>query len=37
MREGSILFKTLLLSTSQWNVYKHTQDKKKKRRVVGKE
>ncbi len=35
MREGSILFKTLLLSTSQWNVYKHTQDKKKKRRVVG--
>ena len=35
MREGTILFKALLLSTSQWNVFKYTKDKKKRRRVVG--
>lgn len=32
---GIILLKTLLLSTSQRNLYRHSTDKKKKRRIVG--
>ena len=36
MKNNSILLlKTLLLSTSQRNIYKHTTDQKKKRRIVG--
>ncbi len=34
MNNGIILLKTLLLSTSQRNVYSHTRDKKKKRRIA---
>ena len=30
-----LLLKTLLLSTSQKNIYRHTRDKKKKRRIIG--
>ncbi|MBP5385459.1 MAG: hypothetical protein J6Y57_10900 [Lachnospiraceae bacterium] len=30
-----VLLKTLLLSTSQRNIYKHTNDKKKKKRIVA--
>ena len=34
MRGNSILFKTLLLSTSQRNIYKYTKEKKKKGRII---
>ena len=30
-----LLLRTLLLSTNQWNVYRHTDDNKKRRRIVG--
>lgn len=30
-----LLLRTLLLSTSPWNVYRHTSDSKKRRQVVG--
>ena len=30
-----LLLKTLLLSTSRTNIYKHTTDKKKKKKIVG--
>ena len=30
-----LLLKTLLLSTSQKNIYRHTRDKKKKKRIIG--
>ncbi len=33
--KGSLLLKTLLLSTSQLNIYKYSTDKKKKKRIVG--
>ena len=32
---GLLLLKTLLLSTSQWNIYRYTKDKKKKKKIVG--
>jgi len=32
---GFLLLKTLLLSTSQRNIYRHTKDKKKKKKIVG--
>ncbi len=35
MNKVSILLKGLLLSTSQWNIYKNCKDKKKKGRIVG--
>ena len=35
MNSGIILLKTLLLASSRGNVYRHTGDKKKKRRIVG--
>ena len=35
MNKVSILLKGLLLSTSQWNIYKNCTDKKKKGRIVG--
>ncbi len=35
MKKVSVLLKTMMLSTSQWNIYKYTDDKKKKGRVVG--
>ena len=36
MKNNSILLlKTLLLSTSQRNIYRHTGDKKKKKRIIG--
>ena len=33
--KGILLLKTLLLSTSQRNIYRHTGDKKKKKKIVG--
>lgn len=30
-----LLLKTLLLSTNQWNIYKHTGDKKKRKKIVS--
>ena len=35
MKASIILLKTLLLSTSQHNIYKHSTDKKRRRRVIG--
>ena len=35
MNNGMVLLKALLLSTSQRNIYRHTKDKKKRRRIVG--
>ena len=35
MNNGILLIKTLLLSTSQRNILKHTTDKKKKRKIIG--
>ena len=36
MKNNSLLLlKTLLLSTSQWNIYKHTDDKKKRKKIVA--
>ena len=35
MNKSLVLLKTLLLSTSQWNIYKNCKDKKKRGRVVG--
>ena len=35
MNNGIVLLKALLLSTSRWNIYRHTADKKKRRRIVG--
>lgn len=35
MNSYILLLKTLLLSTSQRNIYRHTQDKRKRRRIVG--
>ena len=35
MKNNILLFKTLLLSTSSVNIYRHTTDKKKKGRIVG--
>ena len=35
MRNGMILLKALLLSTSGRNIYRHSTDKKKRRRIVG--
>ncbi|MCR4762314.1 MAG: hypothetical protein K5696_02180 [Lachnospiraceae bacterium] len=35
MRNGSILLRTLLLSTSQRNIYRHTGDKKKRKRIIA--
>ena len=35
MKNNILLLKTLLLSTSYSNIYKHCDDKKKKRRIVG--
>ena len=35
MNNGIVLLKALLLSTSRWNIYRHTTDKKKRRRIVG--
>ena len=35
MNNGFVLLKTLLLSTSLWNIFRHSKDKKKRRRVVG--
>ena len=30
-----LLLKTLLLSTNQWNIYKHTGDEKKRKKIVS--
>ncbi len=35
IKDGILLLKTLLLSTSQINIYRHTTDKKKKKKVVA--
>ncbi len=35
MKNSILLLKTLLLSTSQSNIYRHTKDKKRRGRVVG--
>ena len=35
MNKTILLLKTLLLSTNQWNIYKHTGDKKKRRKIIG--
>ncbi len=35
MKASIILLRTLLLSTSQHNIYKHSTDKKRRRRVIG--
>ena len=35
MNNGIVLLKALLLSTSRWNIFRHTTDKKKRRRIVG--
>ena len=32
---GMLLVKTLLLSTSQRNIYRYTKDKKKKRKIMA--
>ena len=33
--KNTVLLKALLKSTSQWNIYKYTKDKKKRGRVIG--
>ena len=35
MNKSMVLLKTLLLSTSQRNIYRHTRDKKKRRKIIG--
>ena len=35
MAEITLLLKTLLLSTSQRNIYRHCQERKKRRKIVG--
>ena len=35
MKRVSVLLRTLMLSTSQWNTYKNCKDKKKRGRIVG--
>lgn len=35
MKNNILLLKTLLLSTSQRNIYQHTEDAKKRKRIVG--
>ena len=35
MKNNAVLLKTLLLSTSQANVYRHTGDRKKRGRIIG--
>ena len=35
MNSGIILLKTLLLSTSQGNIYRHTADRKKRGKIIG--
>ena len=35
MHKNLLLLKTLLLSTSQRNIYKHCKDRKKRRKIVG--
>ena len=35
MKKNNLLLKTLLLSTSSFNIYRHTTDKKKKGKIVG--
>ena len=35
MNNRLVLLKTLLLSTSQMNIYKHCKDKKKRGKIVG--
>lgn len=35
MNKNIVLLRTLLLSTSGWNIYRHTTDKKKRRRIAG--
>ena len=35
MKKNRILLKTLLMSTSSFNIYRHTTDKKKKGKIVG--
>ena len=35
MKKNNILLKTLLMSTSSFNIYRHTTDKKKKGKIVG--
>ena len=35
MRDGLLLLKTLLLSTSQRNIYRHCRDKRKRRKIIG--
>ncbi len=35
MKNSILLLKTLLLSTSRMNIYKHSTDKKKRRKIVG--
>ena len=35
MKSSMVLIKNLLLSTSQWNIYRFCRDKKKKGRIIG--
>ncbi len=35
MKKNMLLLKTLLLSTDRWNIYKHTGDKKKRKKIIG--
>ena len=35
MNSGIVLLKTLLLSTSRRNIYRHSTDRKKRRRIIG--
>lgn len=35
MKNSILLLRTLLLSTSSRNIYRHTRDKKKKRKIIG--
>ena len=35
MKKIMLLLKTLLLSTDRWNIYKNTNDKKKRRKIIG--
>ena len=35
MKKNILLLKTLLLSTERWNIYKHTGDKKKRKKIIG--
>lgn len=34
MKNSLLLLKTLLLSTAQWNIYRHSTDKKKRRKIA---